>query len=282
METSNLPVEGVSSLPHEEEVKMHISQKQKGESRAAPWRRVCNVVCLLLVIAGAAGIGYIIGRQLASAGDPFLHTSASLEATVLQASRANGLTHSIIPRSYQARAISFLSVMYNDDLEMHSSPKDEELIITTYALLCLFFATNSVRTPTTDRFYGYGTWPKWQGAWTNDGSDVCLWEGVVCDDNNKVTRITVAQRGLTGYLPLELALLRDSLTALDVSYNPGLGEGGFPSEVFFPLTQLRTLAVDHCSFVNTTVAPALCQNLESITVDCGMNVQCTGECCQCG
>ena len=108
----------------------------------------------------------------------------------------------------------------------------EATTLQLYALASIWYSTNTVRTPYTDAVYGVGntTFPGWiqsDGWLTNDGgtsgagSNVtgCSWFGVMCNENDEVEGMILAYNGLTGSIPPEIALLKDSLKILILGGN---------------------------------------------------------------
>ena len=77
-------------------------------------------------------------------------------------------------------------------------------------------------------------------TWLDEDDDECRWTGIFCDPLKRVTVINLAQRGLPGRLPPELALLKDSLQLLDFTNNQFSGE--IPSE-YGQLSLLRFFRV---------------------------------------
>lgn len=170
-------------------------------------------------------------------------------------------------KSHQSRALEVLienGVPIHDnnfnDNDQRFGISDRQKLAQRYALLCLYFSTNSVRTSVSDEAFGYGTTPKWHNKdvpspWKfNWKADECDWAGVVCEnnssnsnnnnniDNKLITRIELVNHLLTGYLPMELKLLNAGpIEVLDFSNNRGLGEGGFPS-VFSEFDSLGKLS----------------------------------------
>lgn len=67
----------------------------------------------------------------------------------------------------------------------------DEQIIQRYALACIFFATNSVRTAYTEDEYGAGVSPpewKYKYGWLTHESE-CGWYGITCDENGRILAI---------------------------------------------------------------------------------------------
>jgi len=68
--------------------------------------------------------------------------------------------------------------------------------------------------------------------WASPGVDECFWDGVICDDNYRVTELLLSEKGLRGTIPTEAWIWLPHLTAVDASENR-LG-GSLPSNVFWP------------------------------------------------
>ncbi|KAL7576814.1 hypothetical protein ACA910_013830 [Epithemia clementina (nom. ined.)] len=94
-----------------------------------------------------------------------------------------------------------------------------------YALMCMFHATNAVATPYTDEMLdGSGsmayTWlKKWGYDTSGDVNDECTWYGITCNGSKQVTGIALKKNILTGTAPIELILLQNTLTVLDLEEN---------------------------------------------------------------
>eukprot|EP00534_Pseudo-nitzschia_fraudulenta_P001994 CAMPEP_0201120044 /NCGR_PEP_ID=MMETSP0850-20130426/4141_1 /ASSEMBLY_ACC=CAM_ASM_000622 /TAXON_ID=183588 /ORGANISM="Pseudo-nitzschia fraudulenta, Strain WWA7" /LENGTH=413 /DNA_ID=CAMNT_0047386023 /DNA_START=277 /DNA_END=1518 /DNA_ORIENTATION=- len=202
--------------------------------------------------------------------------------------------------SYQSKALKTLvenGIAIHDDPSSNSNSNSnhfqKQKLAQRYALLCLYYSTNGVRTDVTDEQFGYGTTPRWHNKdvpspwkfqWEDDE---CDWSGVVCDRNDVrgestfrglVERIELVNHLLTGYLPEELKLLNGGpIRVLDFSDNRGLGQGGFPS-VFSGFDDLESIGLRGTSFVGA-VPKELCErgSIRNIFVDCN-DLDC--ECCE--
>jgi len=98
---------------------------------------------------------------------------------------------------------------------------DDEEILQTYALLCIYFATNAMETDITNNIFGVGPPPSWKDShlWTSNNIPPCSgWYGIVCGDNRRVTGIKLYKNGLTGSFPKEVTLI-NSLKFLDIAKN---------------------------------------------------------------
>ncbi|KNA12622.1 hypothetical protein SOVF_124010 [Spinacia oleracea] len=74
----------------------------------------------------------------------------------------------------------------------------------------------------------------------SSSSDCCFWEGIGCDDNDRVTRLWIPSRGLTGNIPSSLGNLT-SLTHLNISHN--LLSGFLPTGIFSSLSSLEIIDI---------------------------------------
>jgi hypothetical protein len=177
------------------------------------------------------------------------------------------------PTSYQSRA---LEVMKKHSV-ITSFIYTEDKLAQRYALLCLYFQTNRVRTDVTDEHYGYGTTPQWKNAepW-NFPDDECSWYGIACNIFGMVIRIELPNHLLTGYIPTEIKHLADGpIYSIDFSGNGGLGQGGFPS-VFLEFSGLELLDLSGCNF-DGSVPLAMCdKDIKYFIINC----ECSCTCCQ--
>lgn len=220
------------------------------------WNAVKILFVTMMVVSGFA-VGFLTGESrgeeeqgTTSAGKPYKETTevetgdASIPIERLDVTRDDLVYHGLAilggsefdnSNSYQFRA---LDVLIENGISVDDDPNTEngrQKLAQRYALLCLYYSTNGVRTSVTDAQFGYGTTPKWHNKnvpapWKFQwGDDECDWSGVVCDGRKLVTRIELVNHLLTGFLPMELQLLNGGpIEVLDFSNNRGLGEGGFP------------------------------------------------------
>jgi len=104
---------------------------------------------------------------------------------------------------------------------------DDDEILQMYALLCIYFATNSVETEITKKVFGPGAPPPWKNSrlWASTYIPPCGgWFGVICDSNKHVTEIKLKSNGLSGSFPSDVTLIK-SLVALDIRENALLNQG---------------------------------------------------------
>jgi len=181
-----------------------------------------------------------------------------------------------LQQTYQYKALQVL-----EDYGMEKTGNNlKQKLAQRYALLCLFFSTNRVRTDVTDQEFGYGTTPAWQviDPWHLDwDSNVCTWYGIACDQNGLVIRIELVEHFLTGYVPNELVLLDDGpISVIDFGNNRGLGQGGFPT-VFTKFNNLDYLSVAGCSF-SGDVPDGICAKKTTVWINCELQCDCCKSC----
>jgi hypothetical protein len=105
------------------------------------------------------------------------------------------------PTSYQSKAVAW---MEGNGL---TSTLSDERNIQRYALACIWFSTNAVRTPYTDAAYGPDVAiPGWISTqdWLGDASTECSWFGISCDADSMVTRIELVRFHSIYFLQLSL------------------------------------------------------------------------------
>ncbi|KAF5733319.1 putative Leucine-rich repeat receptor protein kinase EXS precursor [Tripterygium wilfordii] len=76
----------------------------------------------------------------------------------------------------------------------------------------------------------------------SSSTDCCLWEGVHCDRNNRVSTLRLPSRGIRGAIPITFADL-EHLTHLNLSHNHL--SGPLPQGFFSSLHQLETLDLSY-------------------------------------
>lgn len=181
------------------------------------------------------------------------------------------------PTSYQSKALKKLRKFPI----ITSSYYTDQKIAQRYALLCFYYRTYHVRTDTVDTAYGYGTTPLWMAIspWRNAwADDECNWYGIACNMAGLVTRIELTDHHLTGYVPMELKLLDGGpLAVIDLSGNPGLGQGGFPA-VFSEINKLDALALSGCSFTGSVPQEVCDKSIDFFTVNCDCDCSCCQSC----
>jgi len=177
------------------------------------------------------------------------------------------------PLSYQSKAL--------DTMKKHSVITSfiytEQKLAQRYALLCLYYQTNRVRTDVSDARFGYGTTPMWKDSepW-NFPDDECVWYGISCNIFGLVIRIELPNHLLTGYIPMEIKhLAKGPIFSMDFSGNGGLGEGGFPS-VFLEFEGLELLDLSGCNFDGSVPLEMCDKDIKYFVLNC----ECACTCCQ--
>mmetsp|Transcript_22240 Transcript_22240/g.33084 ORF Transcript_22240/g.33084 Transcript_22240/m.33084 type:complete len:632 (-) Transcript_22240:161-2056(-) len=148
-------------------------------------------------------------------------------------------------------------------------------LIRRYVLGCIYFGTFSATTASSIVFYGSTQDPEpWLNStgWTT-GEDECTWYGITCSANGDIAGITLPENRLSGRMPNEIKIFKDTLVELDLTSNiienigqeglAWLGEltkleylyiggnyfGYFGLPPFLGnLVELRELDVSYCSF----------------------------------
>lgn len=177
------------------------------------------------------------------------------------------------PSSYQSKA---LKIMKKHSV-IESFIYTEQKLAQRYALLCLYYQTNRVRTDVSDTRYGYGTTPMWkQNEPWKFPYDECTWYGIACNIFGLVIRIELPNHLLTGYIPMEIKhLAKGPIYSIDFSGNGGLGQGGFPS-VFSEFNGLELLDLSECNFDGSVPLGMCDKNIKYFVVNC----ECSCTCCQ--
>lgn len=286
-------------LPSVDEILIEKSRDGK------PCRRIALVLGIVLCFAAVFAGGLIVGRQPwgnnnnkkndevatsstsvtdddledADKGEPseVIGEYVTVDELVAKGIALRGGDEFAQATSYQSKA---LRVLKQHAVVTNFYYTDQKLA-QRYALLCLYFRTYSVRTDVTDQQYGYGTTPPWKVlspwkfAWADDE---CSWYGIACNMLGLVTRIELPGHLLTGYVPPELQHLANGpVTVIDLSDNPGLGQGGFPA-VFTEFDTLDSLGLSGCNF-SGEVPDALCKKeIDEITINCGCQCMCCLPC----
>jgi hypothetical protein len=231
------------------------------------WFWLCTAICVILF--GAIGTGVAVSNSKEAASmygqvgtelpRPDLDESATLQNKntlgqfLLTKYTNNAMDWSIVnqPDSFQGRALTYVagsSLFAQLTLEQNAE---------RYAIAVFYLAT--YRQP----HLLLSTAP----AWTSDKNwlskeSVCVWEGILCNDNDAITSIMLPNHGLSGSLPTELALL-ESLAVVDLTTNFLYMEGQ-SHQLWMILTSLRELTMDDNFFVSETGLPAEFAGLKSI------------------
>mmetsp|Transcript_7085 Transcript_7085/g.11756 ORF Transcript_7085/g.11756 Transcript_7085/m.11756 type:complete len:595 (+) Transcript_7085:14-1798(+) len=162
--------------------------------------------------------------------------------------------HQIVLTNSKVEAIyNDLRGIYSEQLEddMTFVSCDMENIALAWAALNSFTAKEAGETVsatnTENRFFLsllYASWggDEWRNTenWLRDGVTECDWYGVGCDDDGKITSLSLPGNNLQGELGTHFGLLED-LKALDLRFNDL--SGSIPSEALSRLTHLEDLSL---------------------------------------
>ena len=144
-----------------------------------------------------------------------------------------GSTESILayalPDGYSANNLDF------DDGDPDANPGTER-----NALVALYNSTN-------------GSQWRYSSGWLGTVGSECGWEGVFCNDDNRVTAILLPHNNLVGSIPPDIGSLTALEGELDLSFNQL--SGSIPGEIF-TLTALRRLVL-HNNQLSGSIPPEI-------------------------
>lgn len=204
---------------------------------------------------GSPGVG---GPQ-----DPFTRKKADLMGRIKSSFTVLGLpnSHSSMldsPESPQARALNWVAAS-----EQYDSYDDDQRL-QRYALASFFYATYAVRNAYVTQQVPWTTAEKWLSE-----EHECDWEGITCgpaasDTGNRVvTQIKLEEHRISGTVPLDLVLLRESLTDVMLTNNLIFMEGDALS-VFGYLENLETLMLADNYIVERNGLPETLRGLQKL------------------
>lgn len=264
----------------EESMYPHHQQQQdeddKGRRRSAvqevarkyKWPIAGGSVVLLVILSVVIGVSVNSGGSSSSAsptvtnggttsssGDPVDRKKADLMGRIKSSFTVLGLpeTHSSMldsSESPQARAVNWVASAdgydtYSDDQRLQR-----------YALASFFYGTYAVRNAYVTQQVPWTTAEKW----LSDEHE-CDWEGVTCDDSKFVTKIELEEHRVSGTVPLDIVLMRESLKELILTNNLIFMEGD-ALEVFKYLEHLEVLMLADNYIVERNGLP---QSLRDLT-----------------
>jgi hypothetical protein len=244
------------------------STNQYGDKSGRKWYKnpiVWASVAVCLVIIGIIGTvvalssgggGTSVGAGLPGPDlDPDTTAANRNEFTQVLMTRYNdkGMDWAPVsnPESFQGRALEYIA-----GSDLYAQLSDDQNV-ERYAAVVFYLSTfrqPHLLTAVAD---------KWERAsgWTTKQS-ICVWEGVQCNAEDRVVGLILPENGLTGSLPLELALF-DSLTKFDFSSNLiYMDEDNHALWAILP--QLRELVMDDNYFISETGIPQEFSGLQSI------------------
>jgi len=156
-----------------------------------------------------------------------------------------------IPGSFQARAVEYVV-----GSELYAQLSDDQNV-ERYAATVFYLATNRQPHLLADTVT---SWTRTNGWVTNE--NLCIWEGIECNAEDRVVGIILPENELSGSLPLELALF-DQFVKFDLSSNLiYMDEDNH--ELWTLLPNLRELVMDDNYFISETGIPQEFSGLESI------------------
>lgn len=204
--------------------------------------------------SGSSGVG---GAQ-----DPFTRKKADLKGRIKSSFTVLGLpsSHSTMldsPESPQARALNWVAASEQYDRY------DDDQRLQRYALACFFYATYAVRNAYVTQQVPWTTAEKWLSE-----EHECDWEGITCSDssangNRVVTHIQLEEHRISGTIPLDLVLLRESLTSLVLTNNLIFMEGD-ALLVFSYLENLETIMLADNYIVERNGLPSSMRDLPKL------------------
>jgi hypothetical protein len=186
------------------------------------WRssrvKLIGVLFVLLAVV-AVVLGTVLPRVFKSGPkEPELSTpyaTVSLEQEELYTNITAALEKMGIPtddfllkEGYQYKAFDWLS--RNENLQ----EMDEAQWLQRFALATVYYSTNDVPH---DYALNPGPWNS-EVLWLTDESE-CEWAHVFCNAEMKVQKLIFQKNNLSGKIPLDVALLRDTLHMLDLTSN---------------------------------------------------------------
>lgn len=220
-------------------------------------------VVLLIVLSVVIGVSVNSGNssssstQSSSTGGPIDRKRADLMGRIKSSFTVLGLpaTHSAMldsSESPQARALNWVATSdtydgYSDDQRLQR-----------YALASFFYGTYAVRNAYVTQQVPWTTAEKW----LSDENE-CNWEGVTCDGNNVVTKIELEEHRVSGSIPLDIVLMRESLKELILTNNLIFMEGD-ALEVFSYLENLEVLMLADNYIVERNGLPQSLRDLQKL------------------
>ena len=263
-------VEGEETMyPHHQqgEEKGHRRSAMQDVARKYKWYIAGGSVVLLVILSVVIGVSVSSSKSSSSnssvqtggssSGDPIDRKKADLMGRIKSSFTVLGLpeTHSAMldsSESPQARALNWVAT--SDSYDSYSD--DQRL--QRYALASFFYGTYAVRNAYVTQQVPWTTAEKW----LSDEHE-CDWEGVTCDGQRVVTKIELEEHRISGTVPLDIVLLRESLTELVLTNNLIFMEGD-ALEVFKYLENLETLLLADNYIVERNGLPQSLRDLKKL------------------
>lgn len=193
-------------------------------------------------------------------GDPLQRKQADLLGRIKSGYAVLGLPPTHIKtfedaESAQTRALNWVAASDNYD----SLGDDQKLH--RFALAAFFYSTYAVRNPYVTQQVPWTTAEKWLSE-----ADECEWEGISCGTVNgekAVTGIDLHEHRISGTIPLDLVLLRDSLKSIVLTNNLIFVEGE-GLKVFGYLENLESLIMADNYIVERNGLPESLRQLKKL------------------
>ena len=227
------------------------------------------LVIILSVSIGVSNKNKSSGSSVQS-GDPLSRKRADLMGRIKSTYSVLGLpeSHSAMfdnSESPQARALNWVAASANYD----DYPDDQKM--QRYSLAAFFYATYAVRNAYVTEQIPWTTAEKWLSE-----EHECDWEGITCSSpagvdisgksaggNRKITAIDLAEHRISGEIPLDLVLLRETLRSLTLTNNLIFMEGD-ALDVFGYLENLEELLLADNYIVERNGLPQQLRDLRKL------------------
>ena len=255
-ETSYPDNHGESSRGHRQSAFQEVARKYK-------YYIAGGSVVLLIILSVVIGVSVNSGNSSSSSsqsnasGTSSDRKRADLMGRIKSSFTVLGLpaTHSSMldsSESPQARALNWVATSdtydgYSDDQRLQR-----------YALASFFYGTYAVRNAYVTQQVPWTTAEKW----LSDENE-CEWEGITCDGNNAVTKIELEEHRVSGGIPLDIVLMRESLKELVLTNNLIFMEGD-ALEVFGYLENLEVLMLADNYIVERNGLPQSLRELRNL------------------
>jgi len=175
------------------------------------------------------------------------------------------------PDTYQRKAMEWVLVEGNSiAMSASNDISMEELVVQLYALACTYYSTYQVPNDVTNVLLDSeeaGPWTnsdRWMMSSSNGG---CDWFGVICNRRGQVEKISLPNNGLSGHVPPELALLKDSILYLDLYNNDVHNVGELGNSFLGEMTKLQYLYLGQTFFENDGIPTGLSKLSNLVELD---------------
>jgi len=173
--------------------------------------------------------------------------------------------------TYQRKAMEWILVEGNNIASAASDELPfEDLVVQLYALACTYYSTYQVPNDVTNVLLDseeVGPWTnsdRWMMSGANGG---CDWYGVICNRFGQVEKISLPNNGLTGNIPPELALLKDTLLYLDLFNNDVHNVGSNGNSFLGEMTNMQYLYLGQTFFEHDGIPSELSQLSNLVELD---------------